>query len=145
MTAVGDELPPLSVRVTRADLVRYAGASGDANPIHWSDRVAAGAGLPGVIAHGMLTMALAGRLVTEWAGDPGAVRNYGVRFTRPVVVPDDDEGALVEFTGKVTAVSDAEGGGRLARVAITATFDGRTVLGRAVAEVAIATELPTLE
>ena len=145
MTAVGDELPPLSVRVTRADLVRYAGASGDFNPIHWSERVATEAGLPGVIAHGMLTMALAGRLVTDWAGDPGAVRSYGVRFTRPVVVPDDDEGALVEFTGKVTAVSDAEDGGRLARVAITATFDGKTVLGRAVAEVAIATELPTLE
>jgi acyl dehydratase len=142
---VGDELPPLSVRVTRADLVRYAGASGDFNPIHWSDRVATSAGLPGVIAHGMLTMALAGRLVTDWAGDPGAVRSYGVRFTRPVVVPDDDEGALVEFTGKVTAVSDAEDGGRIARVAITATFDGKTVLGRAVAEVAIATELPTLE
>jgi acyl dehydratase len=74
--AVGDELPPLSLRVTRADLVRYAGASGDFNPIHWSGRVATGVGLPGVIAHGMLTMALAGRLVTEWVGDPGAICSY---------------------------------------------------------------------
>lgn len=133
MTAVekGTELPPLSLRVTRADLVRYAGASGDLNPIHWSDRTAAAVGLPGVIAHGMLTMALAGRLVTDWAGDPSAVRSYGVRFTRPVVVPDDDEGALIELTGKVTEVGD-DG---FARVAITATFDGRTVLGRAAAEV----------
>jgi acyl dehydratase len=133
----GTELPPLSLRVTRADLVRYAGASGDFNPIHWSDRVASSVGLPGVIAHGMLTMALAGRLVTQWAGDPANVRSYGVRFTRPVVVPDDDEGALVEFSGKVHDVSDAEDGARVARVAITATFDGKTVLGRATAEVVV--------
>lgn len=128
----GTELPPLELRVTRADLVRYAGASGDLNPIHWSDRVATGVGLPGVIAHGMLTMALAGRFVTAWVGDPSAVRSYGVRFTRPVVVPDDDEGALVELSGKVTDVTDG-----IATVAITARFDGKTVLGRAVAEVAL--------
>jgi acyl dehydratase len=134
---IGNELPPLSVRVTRADLVRYAGASGDFNPIHWSDRVATEAGLPGVIAHGMLTMALAGRLVTEWAGTPAAVRSYGVRFTRPVVVPDDDEGALVEISGKVTGISESERGERIAKVAITAAFEGKTVLGRAVAEVAL--------
>ena len=137
MTAVGDELPTLELRVTRADLVRYAGASGDFNPIHWSDRVAACVGLPGVIAHGMLTMALAGRLVTRWVGDPAALRNYGVRFTRPVVVPDDDKGALLELTGTVTEVSDAPDGTPIARVAITARFDGRTVLGRATAEVAL--------
>lgn len=131
---VGDELPPLSLRVTRADLVRYAGASGDFNPIHWSDRTATAVGLPGVIAHGMLTMALAGRLVTQWAGGPGAVRSIGVRFTRPVVVPDDDTGALLELTGKVTEIAD-DGADRVAKVAITASFDGRTVLGRAVAEV----------
>jgi acyl dehydratase len=128
----GDELPPLSLRVTRADLVRYAGASGDFNPIHWSDRVASSVGLPGVIAHGMLTMALAGRLVTQWAGDPAAVRSYGVRFTRPVVVPDDDEGALVELSGTVAGVVDG-----VATIAITARFDGRTVLGRATAEVVV--------
>jgi len=104
--AVGDQLPPLSLRVTRSDLVRYAGASGDFNPIHWSDRVATSVGLPGVIAHGMLTMALAGRLVSGWAEDPAAVRRYGVRFTRPVVVPDDDTGALLEVTGKITEVVD---------------------------------------
>ena len=129
----GTELPPLELRVTRADLVRYAGASGDLNPIHWSDRVATGVGLPGVIAHGMLTMALAGRLVTSWAGgDPSAVRSFSVRFTRPVVVPDDDTGALVELSGKVTDVDDG-----VATVAITARFDGRTVLGKAVAAVAL--------
>lgn len=136
MTAAGDELPSLELRVTRADLVRYAGASGDFNPIHWSDRTAAAAGLPGVIAHGMLTMALAGRLVTRWAGDPGAVRSYGVRFTRPVVVPDDDEGALVEISGTVAEVLDVAGG-RIARIAITARFDGKTVLGRATADITV--------
>ncbi len=128
----GTELPPLTLTITRADLVRYAGASCDLNPIHWSHRVATGVGLPGVIAHGMLTMALAGRLVTQWAGDPSAVRSYGVRFTRPVVVPDDDEGAVVELSGKVTEVGDG-----VAKIAITARFDGKTVLGRAVAEVAL--------
>jgi acyl dehydratase len=145
VTAVGDELPPLAVRVTRADLVRYAGASGDFNPIHWSDRIATSVGLPGVIAHGMLTMALAGRLVTDWAGDPAAVRSFGVRFTRPVVVPDDDEGALVELSGKVTDVREADGGERIAKVAITAAFEGKTVLGRAVAEVAVPSGSPTPE
>ena len=81
-------------------------------------------GLPGVIAHGMLTMALAGRLLTQWVGDPAAIRSYGMRFTRPVVVPDDDEGATVEITGKVSEIVDAPDGSRVARVAITAVFDG---------------------
>jgi acyl dehydratase len=134
-TAKGDELAPTTVRVTRADLVRYAGASGDFNPIHWSDRVAAEVGLPGVLAHGMLTMALAGRYVTAWAGGPAAVRGLGVRFTRPVVVPDDDEGATVELSGTVSGVSDGTDGPKVATVTITAKFDGRTVLGRATAEV----------
>jgi acyl dehydratase len=133
-TTKGDELEPTSVRVTRADLVRYAGASGDFNPIHWSDRVAAEVGLPGVLAHGMLTMALAGRFVTAWAGGPAAVRALGVRFTRPVVVPDDDEGAEVELSGTVSGVTDGPGP-RVATVSVTAKFDGRTVLGRATAEV----------
>ena len=114
----GDTLPALSIRLTRADLVRYAGASGDFNPIHWNERFAVGVGLPNVIAHGMLTMALAGRLVTHWIGDPGAVVGYAARFTRPVVVPDDDEGDL-----------------RVATVAITAAVDGKTVLARATARV----------
>jgi acyl dehydratase len=114
--------------------VRYAGASGDLNPIHWSERFAVGVGLPNVIAHGMLTMALAGRLVTAWAGDPAAVVGYAARFTRPVVVPDDDEGVTVEVGGTVKAV-EAEGADRVATVTITAAVDGKTVLGRATAKV----------
>ena len=90
---VGTGLPPQTFAVTRADLVRYAGSSGDFNVIHWNERVARAVGLPDVIAHGMLTMAEAARVVvTDWAGDPGRVESYGVRFSRPVVVPDDDAG-----------------------------------------------------
>jgi acyl dehydratase len=129
MTAVGDELPPIEVRVRRADLVRYAGASLDFNPIHWNEKVADEVGLPGVIAHGMLTMAIAGRLVTNWVDDPSAVVEYGARFVRPVVVPNDADGALVELTGKVKEVRD-DG---TARVDITAKFDGKGVLGKAIA------------
>ncbi len=132
--SVGDTLPNLVVRVTRGQLVRYAGASGDFNPIHWNERVARDVGLPDVIAHGMLTMALAGRLVTDWVGDPTAVREFGVRFTRPVVVPDEDAGAEVVFTGVVGAL-DADT--RTARVDITAMFQGQTVLGRARASVTL--------
>jgi acyl dehydratase len=133
--APGDTLPPLVVRMTRLDLVKYAGASGDFNPIHWSERFAVGVGLPNVIAHGMLTMALAGRLVTAWIGDPAAVVGYSARFTRPVVVPDDDEGVELELTGTVKAVDDEGDGARIATVAITAAVAGKTVLGRAVARV----------
>jgi acyl dehydratase len=129
--AVGDELPPLNVYVTRKDLIKYAGAAQDFNPIHWNEKRAREVGLPDVIAHGMLTMALGGRLVTDWVGDPGLVVEYGVRFTRPVVVPNDDTGALVELTGKV---GDRREDGAL-RIDITARFDGRTVLGRAIAYV----------
>jgi acyl dehydratase len=129
--AAGTELPPLEVRVHRADLVRYAGASMDFNPIHWNERVADEVGLPGVIAHGMLTMAIAGRLVTNWLDDPGAVVEYGARFIRPVVVPNDESGALVELTGKVREVR-ADG---TARVDITARFNGKAVLGKAIAVV----------
>jgi acyl dehydratase len=125
----GTELPPLEVRVRRADLVRYAGASLDFNPIHWNDRVASEVGLPGVIAHGMFTMAIAGRLVTNWLGDPGLLVEYSARFVRPVIVPNDDDGALVELSGKVRDVRE-DG---TARVDITAKFDGRAVLGKAVA------------
>src|SRR3954451_4166782 len=98
---VGTELPEQVFRITRADLVRYAGASGDFNPIHWSDRVATGVGLPGVIAHGMFTMALAGRAVATWTGDPGAVVDFSVRFAKPVLVPDDDAGTEVTVAGAV--------------------------------------------
>ncbi|MFC4018296.1 MaoC family dehydratase [Micromonospora sp. GCM10011542] len=121
------ELPAKTFRVTRADLVRYAGASGDFNPIHWSDRVATKVGLPGVIAHGMFTMALVGRALTEWAGAPDAVVDYNVRFTRPVVVPDDDQGTEIEVTAKVREVTD-EG---LIRLDVTATCLGEKVLSQA--------------
>jgi acyl dehydratase len=103
---VGTELPEREFRVTRTDLIRYAGASGDFNPIHWSDRVAKDVGLPTVIGHGMLTMALAARLLTDWAGDPGAVVEYGARFSRPVVVPDDADGVIVTVSGVVANVRD---------------------------------------
>ena len=132
--AVGTELPAQTHRVTRADLVRYAGASGDLNPIHWSDRVATGVGLPGVIAHGMLTMGLAARAVTEWAGDPTVLVEYQVRFGRPVVVPDDDTGAELTVRGKVGQVLD---GGRV-RVDLTVTSGGEKVLSLARATVALA-------
>jgi acyl dehydratase len=138
----GAELPPLSVPVSRTDLVRYAGASGDFNPIHWNDRVAESVGLPGVVAHGMLTMALGGRLVTDWVGDPGAVVSYQARFTRPVPVADVVDGvddgsarAVVELSGKVKSVDVADDGTRTARVDISAKFDGKAVLGRAIAVV----------
>jgi acyl dehydratase len=131
--AEGEELPGLEVRVTRADLVRYAGASGDFNPIHWSDRAAREVGLPDIVAHGMLTMALANRLVTTWAGDPGAVVECAARFTRPVVVPDDADGTLIEFAGKVAERRDD---GTVV-VAITARCATQTVLGRATATVAL--------
>jgi acyl dehydratase len=124
---VGSELPEQVFRVTRADLVRYAGASGDFNPIHWSDRVATSVGLPGVIAHGMYTMALAGRAVTGWTGDPAALVEYQVRFGRPVVVPDDDTGAEVTVRGVVGALLED---GRV-RVDLTVTSGGEKVLSLA--------------
>src|SRR4051812_31298422 len=129
--AVGDALEPHEFPVTRAALVRYAGASGDRNPIHWSDRVATSVGLPGVIAHGMFTMALAGRAVTAWTGDPGALVGHQVRFGRPVVVPDDDEGAEVTVRGPVGALLD-DG---LARVGLPVTSGGEKVLSLARATV----------
>ncbi|MFG1841224.1 MaoC family dehydratase [Micromonospora sp. DT228] len=121
------ELSAKTFQVTRADLVRYAGASGDFNPIHWSDRFATNVGLPGVIAHGMFTMALVGRAITEWAGSPDAVVEYGVRFTRPVVVPDDDLGAEIEVTARVREVTE-DG---LTRLDVTATCGGEKVLSQA--------------
>ena len=128
---VGTELPAITVPLQRVDLVKYAGASGDFNPIHWNQRIAESVGLPNVIAHGMLTMASAGRIVTDWVGDPGAVIEYGVRFTRPVVVPDDDAGAVVEVSA---VVADKREDGTV-RVDVTAKFEGQTVLGKAQAVV----------
>jgi acyl dehydratase len=127
---VGDELPRQDFTITRTDLVRYAGASGDFNPIHWNERFAKAVELPDVIAHGMFTMASAIRVVTDWAGDPGAVVEYGVRFTRPVVVPDPD-GAVLSVAGTVRAIR-ADG---LVEVDLTATVNGQTVLAKARAAV----------
>ena len=126
------ELPPLTVTFKRDDLVRYAGASGDFNSIHWSDRMAAALGLPGVIAHGMLTMASAVRVVTDWLDDPADLVEYGVRFTKPVVVPDDDKGANVTFSATVGKVADG-----LAEIDITAVAGEEKVLGRAKAVVRV--------
>jgi acyl dehydratase len=129
---VGTELPPLTVTLRRADLVRYAGAGGDFNPIHFSDRMAASMGLPGVIAHGMLTMAQAARVVTDWLKDPADLIEYGVRFTKPVVVPDDETGATVVYSAKVDKVSDGT-----AEIDITAVAGEQKVLGRARAVVRV--------
>jgi acyl dehydratase len=98
---VGDEIPARDFPVQRINLVMYCGASGDFNPIHWNERFAKMVGLPDVIAHGMFTMAEAARVVTDWAGDPGAVESYKVRFSKPVVVPDDDKGATLSVGGRV--------------------------------------------
>jgi acyl dehydratase len=133
----GTELPPRQYQVTRRDLVRYAGASGDFNVIHWNERIAKSVGLPDVIAHGMLTMALAGRFLSEWARDPGAVTEFGVRFSAPVVVPDDDKGATVEIDGTVTERLD----GHRVAVDVTARSDGTKVLTRARAVVRLAAVL----
>jgi len=124
---IGAQVPARTFRVTRADLVRYAGASGDFNPIHWSDRVATAVGLPGVIAHGMLTMALAGETLAAWLGDTTKIVEYGVTFTNPVLIPDDDAGAEVVVAGQVKRQTD-DG---LFQVDLTATAGGQKVLGQA--------------
>jgi acyl dehydratase len=98
---VGQEIPAVDYPARRVNLVMYAGASGDFNPIHWNERFAKAVGLPDVIAHGMFTMAQGGRFVTDWAGDPAAVVDYGVRFSSMVVVPDDDEGAVITVSGVI--------------------------------------------
>ncbi|WP_406142399.1 MaoC family dehydratase [Streptomyces sp. NBC_01089] len=134
---VGTELPARSFPVSRATLVQYAGASGDFNPIHWNEKFALEVGLPDVIAHGMFTMAEAIRVVTDWVGDPGAVVEYGVRFTKPVIVPNDSDGALIEVSAKVAAVV-GEPEDRTVRVDLTAMSDGKKVLGMSRAVVRLA-------
>jgi acyl dehydratase len=124
---VGEPLPARSFPITRTDLVHYAGASGDFNPIHWNERFARGVGLPDVIAQGMFTMAAAARAVTDWVGDPGAVVEYGVRFTKPVVVPDDGTGAMLHVEAVVVEKLD----GNLVRVELTARSGDDKVLGMA--------------
>jgi acyl dehydratase len=123
----GTELPTVNVVLRRDQLVRYAGASGDFNPIHWNTRAATGLGLPDVIAHGMLTMASGARVLTNWVGDPARVLEYSVRFTNPVVVPDDEEGVELTFTGKVAAKL-ADG---LVRVDLAATCGPDKIFGAA--------------
>jgi acyl dehydratase len=122
----GAELPEASYPVTRLSLVKYCGASGDFNPIHWNERIAKAVGLPDVIAHGMFTMAETGRFVTDWAGPQGAVLELGVRFSSMVVVPDDDTGASVEVTGVVEEKLD----GNRVRLTLTARSNGSKVLTR---------------
>ena len=131
---VGTKLPALSVPIQRLNLIKYAGASGDFNIIHWNERFATSVGLPNVIAHGMFTMGAAIRVVTDWVGVTGAVVEYGVRFTRPVPVPDDGIGALLEIRGEVTELLDT---GRV-RITLTASSAGQTVLGKAQAVVQLA-------
>ncbi|TLS45962.1 dehydratase [Streptomyces montanus] len=131
---VGTELPAQAFPVTRATLVQYAGASGDFNPIHWNEKFAVEVGLPDVIAHGMFTMAEAIRVVTDWVGDPGAVVEYGVRFTKPVVVPNDDKGATIDVSAKVGAKLDDN----TVRVDLTAMSAGQKVLGMSRAVVRLA-------
>ena len=129
---VGTELPEQSFPVQRVNLVMYCGASGDFNIIHWNERIASAVGLPDVIAHGMFTMAEAGRVVTDWLGDPGAVLEYGVRFSRPVPVPDDDKGAVLTVSGRVEEKLD----GNRVVVGLKAVIEGgSTVLAGAKAVV----------
>lgn len=124
---VGLELPECEFTVTRADLIKYAWASGDFNVIHWNERVAREVGLPNVIAHGMFTMGVAVRIVTEWIDDPTAVVEYSCRFTRPVPVPDDNVGARLVVNAKVIELLPDN---RVA-FALTATCDSVAVLGKA--------------
>ena len=135
--AVGTEIGSRTLEISRGDLVKYAGASGDFNPIHWNDRFAREVELPGVIAHGMFTMGSAVQLVTDWVGDPGAVVSYGTRFTKPVPVADVDggPGAVVEVVGVVGAL-DSDAG--TARIDLTVTLDGQKVLVKAQAVVRVA-------
>ena len=128
---VGDVIAEREFSLTRDSLVRYAGTSGDFNPIHYRDDVAASVGLPGVLAHGMLTMGFAVQPVVDWAGDPARVVDYAVKFTRPVVV-DPQDGALVTVVAKIGAIEEG-----VARVDLTVSFDGKTVLGKAQVRVAL--------
>ena len=123
----GAEIAPASYPVTRLSLVKYCGASGDFNVIHWNERIAKSVGLPNVIAHGMFTMAQAGRYVTDWAGPRAMVVDFGVRFSSPVVVPDDDIGATIEVSG---TVEDKLDGNRVV-LALTARSGEAKVLTRA--------------
>lgn len=129
----GMQLPSRDFHIRREDLIRYAGASGDFNVIHWNERVAKEVGLPDVIAHGMFTMGAAIQVVTDWLDDPGRLLSYGVRFTRPVVVPDNGTGATVHVEGTVTKVEGSQ-----AVITLSASCDDVTVLGKATATISLA-------
>lgn len=130
--SAGQEIGSRTIDVTRTDLVKYAGASGDFNPIHWNEAFATGVELPGVIAHGMFTMGSAVQLVTDWAGDPGAVVDFQTRFTKPVLVTDttgtQEPGATIEVSGTIGKL-DADSG--TARVDLTVVAAGQKVLMKA--------------
>jgi acyl dehydratase len=131
---VGLELPTQEFTITRAALIRYAGASGDFNIIHWNERVAQEVGLPTVIAHGMLTMGTVIRVVTDWLGDPGKVIEYSARFTRPIPVPDTDEGTSIKVSAKVTELLE----NNQAVISISAIHNEVTVLAKTAATVQLA-------
>ena len=130
---IGQELPPRQFKITRDSLVRYAGASGDFNPIHYRDDIAQAVGLPGVLAHGMLTMGLAVQTVVDFVGDSGKIIDYQVRFTKPVLV-DARTGAMVEVSAKVIEIDEES---KTARIDLTAVCAELTVLGKAQVRVAI--------
>ncbi len=132
--SVGDVVASGVFPILRESLVRYAGASGDFNPIHYRDDVAVAVGLPGVLAHGMLTMGLAVQPVVDWIGDPGRVDDYQVRFTRPVVV-DPEFGAEIAVSAKVGQLDDEA---RTARIDLTVTVNDQTVLGKSQVRVSLA-------
>ena len=132
--AKGDVVAEENFHLTRDNLVRYAGASGDFNPIHYRDDIAVSVGLPGVLAHGMLTMGLAVQPVSNWVGDPARIVDYQVRFTRPVLV-DAATGADVTITATVGAIEDET---KIARIDLTAKFNDETVLGKAQVRVNLA-------
>lgn len=133
---VGQDIGSRSIEVSRQDLVKYAGASGDFNPIHWNERFATSVGLPGVIAHGMFTMGAAVQLVSDWIGDPGAIVDYQTRFTKPVPVEDADDrpGAVIEVAGTIGALDEERS---LARVDLTVSSGGQKVLVKAQAFVRV--------
>jgi acyl dehydratase len=134
---VGDIVATAEYHLTRDSLVRYAGASGDFNSIHYRDDLALAVGLPGVLAHGMLTMGLAVQCVVDWAGDPARVVDYQVRFTRPVLV-DAQTGADVSVSAKVGAL---EMDANIARIDLVVTCRGETVIGKAQVRVSLAEPL----
>ncbi|MGE2815129.1 fused (3R)-hydroxyacyl-ACP dehydratase subunits HadA/HadB [Mycobacterium heidelbergense] len=124
---VGDELPAHHARLSRGDLVNYAGVAGDANPIHWDESIAKLAGLPDVIAHGMLTMGLGSGFASAWSGDPGAVTRYAVRLSQPAVV-SAAEGADIEFSGRIKSLDPAT---RSGVVIVAAKSGGQKIFGMA--------------